>query len=163
MDPLSILGLAHLLRRAYDLLNNCKGAHEEIHLAADHVHGLAIVLEGVKSDLAENPRSFLHQTSADAQARKTKLQTLLRNCGNALARMEGLVKKYHMYRNGHVSMWDTFRWSAHGKKEIADCKVDVILSSCMLDMFLSKLGVSAMWTLESNMEAMRAQQEAMGR
>ena len=148
-----LFNIAALLKRAYDIYDGCKKAPEEIRLAVDHIHTLTITLEGVRSDLIDNPRSFLyqHSTSDPAQARKQNLKQHIMHCSRALARMERLLTRYHNYK--HVSGWDKFRWTTEGKKEIADAKEDVVMATIMLNMFLSSQNLSVVGRLENMMEA----------
>lgn len=162
MDPLgSILGIAHVLKRAYNLYNGCASADEEIRLAADHIHTMAIVLEGVKSDLIGNRNSFVHKTTDIAKTRIQSLKIHVKHCDRALGKMEGLLNKYRGFKKGHVKLWDKFRWSTDGKKEIADAKAEVVLATSLLDLFLSKEGLSVLWKLESMMETMMKKFEAL--
>ena len=162
MDPGTLLGLAHVLKRAYDLYTSCKAAPEEIRLATDHIHTMALVLEGVKSDLFQNPRSFVHQKTDIAKARTHNLKRHIANCEGSLKRMGGLLGRYQGYKQkGGLGAWDRFRWSREGKKEIAECKADLVLCTSMLDLFLSKEGLSVLWKLESMMEAMMKRFEAL--
>jgi hypothetical protein len=163
MDPLgTLLGIGHVLKRAYDLYNGCRAAPEEIRLATDHIHTMALVLEGVKSDLIHNPRSFVHQKTDIAKARTHNLKRHISTCENSLKRMGGLLARYHGFKNkGGLGAWDRFRWSTEGKKEIAECKADLVLCTSMLDLFLSKEGLSVLWKLESMMEAMMKRFEAL--
>ncbi|KAF2476934.1 uncharacterized protein BDR25DRAFT_348848 [Lindgomyces ingoldianus] len=148
------VSLVSLLKKAYDLYTACQAAPEEIRLASDHVHCMALVLEGVKSDLVKNGNSFLHQSNDIAKTRKFSLKIHITHCDKALERMQRLMKKYQGFRKQHVRAWDRFRWSTEGKKEIADCKADLVMATSMLDLFLSKEGLSVLWKLESMMEIM---------
>jgi hypothetical protein len=163
MDPFgTLLGIAHVLKRAYDLYTSCKAAPEEIRLAADHIHTMALVLEGVKSDLIHNPRSFVHQKTDIAKTRTHNLKRHVANCEGSLKRMGGLLGRYQGFKQkGGLGAWDKFRWSKDGKKEIAECKADLVLCTSMLDLFLSKEGLSVLWKLESMMEAMMKRFEAL--
>ncbi|ORY14877.1 hypothetical protein BCR34DRAFT_598789 [Clohesyomyces aquaticus] len=147
-----LISLGHLVQKAYTLYAACQAAPEEIRLAGDHVHGMALVLDGVKSDLVDNRNSSLYKTTAIAQTRKRALQIHVEHCDRSLARMEKLLSKYHGFKKTHVSGWDRFRWSMDGKKEIADCKADLVLATSILDLFLSKEGLSVLWRVESTME-----------
>ncbi|KAF1996567.1 hypothetical protein P154DRAFT_579816 [Amniculicola lignicola CBS 123094] len=154
MDPIgSVLNIAHILKRAYQLYTGCNDAPEEIRLASDHIHGMTLVLEGVHTDLIANPRSFVHQTSAQAKTRTANLKVHLNHCDGALKRMGKLLSKYQGWkRDGHVKMWDKFKWTTEGRKDIADAKVDIILATSMLDVFLSREALSVLWKIESMIE-----------
>ena len=149
-----IAAIGHILRRAYALYEGCRSAPEEIFLAREHVHAVALCLEGVSSDLYSNPRSFVHQSTTIAQARKHALKVHISSCDRALKRMEGLLKTYMGFKGKHVSLWDKFRWSTSGKKEIADCKAELVMSTVVLDMFLSKENLNVLWKLESMIETL---------
>lgn len=165
MDPLgTLLNIGHVLKRAYDLYESCKAAPEEIRLAKDHIHTMALVLEGVKSDLLHNPRSFVHQKTAGAKMRTSNLKRHITSCENSLKRMDGLMGRYQSFKKnggGGIGAWDKFRWSVDGKREIAECKADLVLCTSMLDLFLSKEGLSVLWKLESMMEVMMKRFEAL--
>ncbi|KAF2264952.1 hypothetical protein CC78DRAFT_532815 [Lojkania enalia] len=146
----TVFNIAALLKKAYDLYEDCKKAPEEIRLAIDHIHALTIVLEGVRSDLIGNHRSYVHQTNDVAKSQKMKLRLHIMHCDRALNRMDKLLKKFHSFT--HVSAWKKFRWSMEGKKEIADAKEDVVMATISLDLFLSHQGLSVIWKLENMME-----------
>ncbi|KAF2183180.1 hypothetical protein K469DRAFT_690287 [Zopfia rhizophila CBS 207.26] len=153
-DPVGgILNIATVLKKAYDLYNARPNAPEEIRFACNHVHCMNIVLEGVKSDLLTNPRSFLHQHIDITETRTHGLKLHLNHCDRSLRRLEGLLKKYHSFR--HVGSCDRFRCSVQGKKEIADTKVDLIMAMSQLDLFKPKEGLLVLWRLESMMEMMK--------
>ncbi|KAF2249271.1 hypothetical protein BU26DRAFT_505325 [Trematosphaeria pertusa] len=158
-----ILSIAHVLKRAYDLYNNCQSAPSELRLAREHIHALALCLEGVKSDLVNNPRSFVHQRNDIARTRQHALKAHVGLCEKALRRMERLLKKYQGFKQQHVSLWDRFRWSTDGKKEIAECKADLVVATSVLDVFLSKEGISVLWRLEGTVEALTRQIDGLAR
>lgn len=149
-----ILSIAHVLKRAYALYQGCQSAPEEIYLAREHIHAMALCLEGVRSDIAQNPRSFVHQRTAIAQTKTAGLKSNISACDRALKRMEKLLAKYLGFKSQHVKLWDKFRWSTEGKKEIAECKADLVLSTSVLDLFLSHEGLSVLWKLEGMIEAL---------
>jgi hypothetical protein len=157
MDPLgTLMSVAHVLKRAYDLYQGCVSAAEEIQIAAGHVQAMALVLEGVKSDIANNKNSFVHQTTAIAKTKTHTLKVNISLCEGALKRTEVLLNTYRGYKKkaGGLRLWDKFRWSTEGKKAIADCKVELMMATSMLDLFLSKEGLNILWKLESMMELM---------
>ncbi|KAF1971315.1 hypothetical protein BU23DRAFT_570088 [Bimuria novae-zelandiae CBS 107.79] len=151
-----IATIAHVLKRAYALYDGCRSAPEEIFLAREHIHAMALCLEGVSSDLYTNPRSFVHQTTCAAKVRQHALKVHIASCDRSLHRMESLLKKYQGFKGKHVSLWDKFRWSTQGKKEIAESKADLVVSTVTLDMFLSKESLNVLWKLESMIEALTA-------
>ncbi|KAF2875567.1 hypothetical protein BDV95DRAFT_602984 [Massariosphaeria phaeospora] len=154
MDPLgTVLGIAHVIKRGYDLYKGCQSATDEVQAAAEHVHSMVILLEGVRSDLFENPRSFVHTKTDPARARTQNLKHHIKMCEQSILRMEKLLNKYQTFRKGNVSAWNAFRWQ-EGKKEIAECKLDLVLSTVALDVFLSKNGLNVLWKLEDMMEQM---------
>lgn len=146
--------IAHILKRAYGLYESCRSAPEEIFLAREHIHAMALCLEGVSSDLYTNPRSFVHQTTNIAKTRQHALKVHISSCDRSLKRMEGLLKTYQGFKKGHVSLWDKWRWSTSGKKEIAECKADLVMSTIVLDMFLSREQLNVLWKVESMIEAL---------
>ncbi|KAL1600476.1 hypothetical protein SLS60_006862 [Paraconiothyrium brasiliense] len=148
-----LAAIVHVLNRAHALYESCRSAPEEIYLAREHVHAMALCLEGVSSDLYGNRRSFVHQTTASAKARQHTLKVNIASCDHSLKRMENLLKTFQGFKNEHVSLWDKFRWSTRGKKEIAECKADLVMSTIALDMFLSREQLSVLWKLESMIEA----------
>lgn len=157
MDPFgTLMSVAHVLKRAYDLYQGCVSAAEEIQIAAGHVQAMTLVLEGVKSDIANNKNSFVHQTTAIAKAKAHTLKANIGHCEGALKRTEGLLNKYLGYKKkgGGLRLWDKYRWSVEGKKEITDCKIELMMATSMLDLFLSKEGLNVLWKLESMMELM---------
>ncbi|KAF2794193.1 hypothetical protein K505DRAFT_361296 [Melanomma pulvis-pyrius CBS 109.77] len=163
MDPVgTLLSIAHVLNRANTLYTSCKAAPEEIRLAADHIHTLALVLEGVKADLAKNRHSFVYQNTHIATTRIQDLKQHIGHCDASLKRMEALVNKYMGWKkNGGVGLWERYKWSTEGKKEIAECKADLVLCTNMLDMFLSKVGLNVLWKIESMMEVVMKRFDAL--
>ena len=163
MDPLgTALGIAHVLKRARDLYTACKAAPEELRLAGDHVHTMALVLTGVHSDLIKNQHSFLHQNGHSSIARIQNLKQHTKHCENSLKRMEGLLGTFNGFKKaGGMRAWDKFRWSTDGKREIAECKADLVLCTSMLDLFLSKEGLNVLWKVESMIENMMKRFEAL--
>jgi len=147
-----LLGIAHVLKRAYDLYSSCEAAPSEIRLAREHIHAMALCLEGVNSDLINNTRSFVHQNTAVAKTRTHSLKVHVGTCERALKRMGTLLAKYEGFKSKHVKLWDRFRWSTEGKKEIAECKSDLVFATGLLDMFLSKESLNVLWKLEGMIE-----------
>ncbi|KAF2680403.1 hypothetical protein K458DRAFT_421632 [Lentithecium fluviatile CBS 122367] len=147
-----IFGIAHVLKRAYDLYQGCASAPEEIRLACDHVHVMALCLEGVHSDIVSNKSSFVHQHTAVAKSQTHRLKVKMVHCEKALRRMEALLKKYTGFK--HVSAWNRFRWSTEGKKEIAEAKSDLVFATNVLDMFLKGIHLNVLWKVEAMIEAL---------
>ncbi|KAJ4360707.1 uncharacterized protein N0V89_001274 [Didymosphaeria variabile] len=145
--------VVHILKRAHAFCESCRSAPEEIYLAREHVHAMTLCLEGVSSDLYENQRSFVHQTTYKAKTRQHTLKAHIASCDRSLMRMEVLLQSYQGFKKEHVSLWDKFRWSTGGKKEIAECKADLVLSTAVLDVFLGREQLSVLYKLESIMEA----------
>ncbi|KAJ4304687.1 hypothetical protein N0V90_000214 [Kalmusia sp. IMI 367209] len=129
-----VTAIAHILKRAYALYEGCKSAPEEIYLAREHVHAMALCLEGVHSDLLANHHSFVHRTDDTSKTRQHALKVHVRSCARALERMEALLKT--------------------GMKEIAEAKADLVMATSVLDMFLSKESLGVLWKLESMIEAL---------
>ncbi|KAF1837007.1 hypothetical protein BDW02DRAFT_186142 [Decorospora gaudefroyi] len=146
-----ILTIAHVLKRAYDLYQGCASAPEEIRLACDHVHVMALCLEGVQSDIVSNPRSFVHQHTAVAKSQTHRLKVKMALCEKSLRRMEALLKKYMGFK--HVRAWNRFRWSTEGKREIAEAKSDLVFATNVLDMFLKGVNLNVLWKVEAMIEA----------
>lgn len=133
-------------------MEGCHSAPEEIFLALEHVHAMALCLAGVSSDLYSNPRSIVHQTADIAKVRQHQLKVHIAKCDRALLRMETLLKKYVSFKDQDISLWDKFRWSIDGKREIAECKATLVTTTIMLDMFLSKEKLNVLWKIESTIE-----------
>jgi hypothetical protein len=154
MDPLgNILDIAHILKRAYDIYKGCQSAPEEIQLAAEHVHAMTLVLEGVKSDLVGNQASFVNQSNAIAKTRLQRLVATLKPCDRALMSMDALLTKYRKLEKGHVSFWNNYRWSTDGKKEIAECKYNLMAATHILEVFLQTVNAGVLWRMERILEA----------
>lgn len=150
-----VFNIASLLKRAYDLHKGCKAAPEEIRLASDYVREMIVCLEGVQSNIAENRRSFVHQKSDQAKARTHTLNTALKSCQRSIERQEKVLKKYLGFRiNGHVNLYDSWRWSTGGKTEIAEGKADIVQSTNILNIFLQSVSLNALWTVEQSMDIM---------
>ena len=147
-----IATIGHIIKRAYSLIEGCRSAPEEIYLARDHIHAMAICLEGVVSDLYNNPRSFMHQTTDRALTRQHGLKICINSCDRSLQRAEALLKKFLGFKAQHVSLWERYKWSSSGKKEMADCKVDLVMATIALDTFLSKEHLNVLWKVESMLE-----------
>jgi hypothetical protein len=156
-----LLGLAHVLKRAYDLYQGCDAAPQEIRLARDHIHAMTLCLEGVSSDLLKNPRSFVHLKTDLAKSQTHSLKVHVGTCERALKRMGRLLQKYEGFKGQHVSLWQRYLWSTEGKKEIAECKSDLVLATCMLDMFLGTVRSNVLYKVEAMMEALMGQWAAM--
>jgi hypothetical protein len=158
-----ILDIAHVIKRAYNLYEGCAAAPDEIRFASEHVHAMALCLAGVESDIMNNPRSFVHQNTDVAKARTHSLKKYVGTCEQALQRMGNLLATYRGFKSKHVSMWDRFRWSTKGKKEIADCKSDIIAATMVLDMFLKGLGINILGKVEGMMESFNTRMDMMER
>jgi hypothetical protein len=149
-----LLGVAHVLKRAYDLYEGCAAAPDEIRLAREHIHAMTLCLEGVRSDLLNNPRSFVHQQTATAKSRTHNLKVHVGTCEKALKRTGELLGKYHGFKGSHVKFWDRYRWSTAGKKEIAECKSDLVFATSVLDMFLSGQSLNVLVRVEEMVETL---------
>jgi hypothetical protein len=149
-----IISITHVLKRAYDLYKGCEAAPEEIYLAREHIHAVTLCLEGVHSDLLNNQRSFVHQTTDIAKTRQHELRLHVGRCDRAVGKMAELLKKFEGFKKKHVSHWDRFRWSIEGKKEIEQCKSDLVFSCSLLDMFLTRQSVGILWKVEAMVEAL---------
>jgi hypothetical protein len=156
-----LLGIAHVLKRAYDLYEGCAAAPQEIQLAREHIHAMALCLEGVNSDILNNPRSFVHQHTAMAKTRTHSLKVHVGTCERALKRMGKLLGAFQGFKSKHISLWDRFRWSTEGKKEIAECKSDLVFATSLLDMFLNKESLNVLWKLEGMIEKLTRRMAAL--
>lgn len=147
-----IATIGHLLKRAYTLMEDCRSAPEEIYLTRDHIHAMTLCLEGVVSDLYKNPRSFMHQTTASALTRQHGLKVQIDTCDRALQRAEALLKKFLGFKAQHIRLWQRFKWTTEGKKEMADCKEHLVMATIGLDIFLGKESLNVLWRMESMLE-----------
>ncbi|KAF2020501.1 hypothetical protein BU24DRAFT_456572 [Aaosphaeria arxii CBS 175.79] len=149
------LDIARLLKQAYDLYKACKAAPEEIRLAADYVHTMTLVLESVKSDLVTNKASFMHQKTALAKAKQQKLAQLIKRCQASVTQQERVLKKFQRFKaDGGLGAYNKWKWSTSGKKEIADAKSELVLSSNLLNIFISTETVNILYKIEAYIEVM---------
>lgn len=152
MDPLAIIGIIELTKRAYDFISGCEKAPTELREAAALLELMKIVLEDVKSNLVENPSSFVHCTTATDKARTSSLKSCLSHCQQTMKKTCQLLKKYHI--SGHVPMWDRARYSSGGKAEIAECKCELVIASNLLNTCMLAGQVSVIWSVESKCDAL---------
>ncbi|KAF2869583.1 hypothetical protein BDV95DRAFT_105006 [Massariosphaeria phaeospora] len=150
-----VLGVHSIIKTANDISTDLKNLPEEIRLFDEHIFSMTLVLRSVEADLMNNAYSFVHQQNQNSNMKRLELTTHLRTCEVALKRTLALITTYRNFR--HISDWDKYRWSNKGKKEIAECKSDLVLATSMLDLFLSKQGLNVLWKLESMMEKLSKQ------
>lgn len=159
MDPLAIIGIAELINRAYDITSTCNKAPDELRLAVSHLDQMTTVLESVKSDLFQNPNSFVHRKGDREQTRTMNLKNHLNHCGRALRRMEELLTKYHAF--GHVTQWDRVRYGIKGKAEMAECKCELATATTLLNTLMQADGISVLYKVESMFEALKTHYAAL--
>ncbi|KAF2118033.1 hypothetical protein BDV96DRAFT_644365 [Lophiotrema nucula] len=151
-DALGTLAtIGSLLKKAYDIYAGCKQAPEEIRLAAEHVHGMTLVLEDVRTNLVNNRRSYVHQkNNAMAQTQRHNLEKRVQHCERALIRTDNLLRKYKSFK--HISGWQKFTWSTGGKAEIASCKEDLVMSLMLLDTYINAGNAGTLYRVERTLE-----------
>ncbi|OCK99022.1 uncharacterized protein K441DRAFT_653430 [Cenococcum geophilum 1.58] len=148
-DPISsAFGIVRVLKSAYDLYNACTQAGEDFRTLSKHVQGMMIVLEGVNSDLVKNPRSVVNRGDYIARNKSTRLKNFIVSCEASLTKVEALLAKYHSFQRIRPSDWDSFKWGASGKAEIANIEADLILSTLLLNAFMAKEGLNVLDRVE---------------
>lgn len=162
-DPISsAFGIAHVLKSAYDLYSACTQAREDFHTVSKHVQGMMIVLEGVNSDLVKNPRSVVNRGGDIARNKSTRLKSLIMSCEVSLTKVKALLAKYHSFQRSRPSGWDSFKWGASGKAEIANIQADLVLSTLLLNAFMAKEGLDVLGRVEQAIESLIERFERLG-
>ncbi|KAI9861429.1 MAG: hypothetical protein M1813_005326 [Trichoglossum hirsutum] len=153
MDPVgSILNIVHVLNSAYTLYRACQGAAEEFRAASGHVHCMTIVLEGVKSDLVENPRHVINRGTDQGRCKAQQLKPFVGSCDKSLGKLKALLGKYNTLKNDRSNGWDKFMWSKSGKCEVAGVQADLMMSTTMLNAFLAKEQLDVLGRMELVLE-----------
>ncbi|KAF2196545.1 hypothetical protein GQ43DRAFT_435917 [Delitschia confertaspora ATCC 74209] len=159
----TFVNVVSLLEMAYNLYQGVRAAPQEISMAAEYVHAMELVLQGVKSDIIDTKTSFYYKPDARSKALKSNLHSHLSLCKKSLFNAQKLLEKYNDFRNKGVKFWNKFRWSVEGKKEMADVKLDLVLSNVQLDLFMSKIGLGVLWKVEALVEAFARRFDALER
>ncbi|KAH0565358.1 hypothetical protein GP486_001241 [Trichoglossum hirsutum] len=153
VDPVgSILNIVHVLNSAYTLYKACQGAAEEFRVASGHVHCMVIVLEGVKSDLVENPRCIINRGTDQGRCKVQRLKPFVDNCDKSLGKLKALLGKYNTLKNDRSNGWDKFMWSKSGKSEVAGVQADLMMSTTILNAFLAKEHLDILGRMELVLE-----------
>lgn len=156
MSAGDILNIGALLKKAYDLIKAYHSAHTELQILASHITNTTNILQSVQKGLVSNPRSILYQKGDSAQTRKQLVKSLLKGCQLSLSRFEAFMKKFNVAKE-KISKGDKFTLIFESKAEIADMKIDLLMSTTNLHMFLTSEGLVAMPDIIAATEHLKVQ------
>lgn len=160
IDPLTIgtqiIGIVNIINQAVQLIDALKAAPSELKSTARHVQSLAIVLEGVRSEVLENPHSIVNNTrNQNRQAKRSELARLLKDCDRSVQKVKALLNRYHELDR---STWLRWRWSSKGKQEVDGILGNMAFEIQMLDLFMSNQHSVSLGRLETAVENVSKEQ-----
>ena len=156
VEPLTIVtqvaNIGNVIYQTVKLIEALKAAPDEFNTTVRHVRSLSIVLESVRSDLVDNPRSIINAPNNLRQSKCAKLARLVSNCDKSLQKVEAVLKKY---KGSQRSVWIAWRWSSKGKQEVDTIHADLVFWIHLLNLFLANETRESLWKTEIAVEEIR--------
>src|ERR1700760_3328207 len=136
----------NVVDQAIKLYKALQAAPSEFKATKTYVHGLAIVLQSIRSDLIENPKSIVNAQNSLRARKRDELAGLTDECVKSLHKVEKVLKKY---KDLKLNLWTKWRWSREGRQKVAEMDACLNFSTNNLSLYMQNLGLGAIGRIES--------------
>lgn len=143
-----------LLAFAYGL----SGKDEDLPVELDDLNGalvmVIILLEGIKSDIIQNPYSFVHQSTTFAGARIMILKKHVIQCKKKLFQLDTTLTQPEGKSEEikDFGRFDIDKRKIQGSGGLVECGLELLVAVCALDSFMVRQGLRVQGEWESVME-----------